>query len=180
MSSIETIEKQELFLRQVPKFASDTAEILVKDFLVNHIKAKMEAGKLPPKVIDAVHVEDFRFDYGTGGIHYETVAEYVKERTNPDGVVEYIPLSQYFEEGTPAHRINPRWARFLSWIQDEVRRFSGGHVVSGVGQKQGSTPLKLIEKTELEARSMIGEKYREKLRELYKRTVGEEMEDDFL
>ena len=174
MSSLEMIEKQELFARQLPKFATDTVEQLVKDFLVSRIKGNMEANKLPPKVIDAIHIEGFRFDYDTGDVYYDTVAEYVKERTNPDGDVEKIPLSDYFEEGTETHYIAPRWKRFLSWIQDEIRRFSGGHTVSGMAA------TKIITNTELETRGMLVTKYREKLRELYKSTVGEEMEDDFI
>ena len=181
MPTSEFREKQRAFLRQVPQFSKDLAEKLIYDVLLNGLKDAMRnaqyKGKfVPDELIDAIEIHDFEIDAKAGWVSCHIKANYVKQRTNPEGVVESIPLSDYFETGTTGHMLLPRWAPLLKWYENGTFgqwRSSEGHFVSGM-----KATLTL---TEASAKLVdtLPKLYEESMQNFYREVVGEEMGDMF-
>lgn len=89
----------------------------------------MRKKRFSQKIIDSTYVESV--DVTTGEI--TITSDYESE----DG----FDVSLAREEGTAHHKIIPKNKKFLSWIDNGIRRFSAGHTVKGIPAE------KIIEKT---------------------------------
>ncbi len=116
-------------------------------------------------IIDPI-IESMRVNHVHRKIYESVVVDEV--RVNNEGILIKIK-SEFFaesgfdvalarEKGTEDHMIRPKTAKALSWIQGGKRRFSGGHMVSGLPSlnliAQG------IEKGEYELQQAINEESR--------------------
>ena len=107
---------------------------LYKDFLKNKVK------ELVNKLIVDPIIEEMRAQ----GVHEKIYQSVTIDKVNITDEGIFIRIhSEYFadsgfdvaiarEEGTEAHMIRPVNKEVLSWIQNGKRRFSHGHVVSGL------------------------------------------------
>jgi len=127
---------------------------------------KKKAYELTNKLIIDPIVEEMKRE----GVHekiYNTV-EITDVIVNNEGIWINIH-SEYFadngfdvalarEKGTEDHMIRPRKKQSLSWIQDGKRRFSGGHMVSGLPRL--NIIEKMIERGEYDLQQKLNEEFK--------------------
>ena len=102
---------------------------LANKLIVDPIIEEMKQNNVSRKIYETVVVKDTILDETTGTILIKIHCEYFSE----DG----FDVAVAREYGTEDHMIRPKGktnggADILSWIQGGIRRFSGGHMVSGL------------------------------------------------
>ena len=131
-----------------------TAELANK-LIVDPIVEEMRQNNVSRKIYETVVVEDTIVDETTGTILIKIHCEYFSE----DG----FDVAVAREYGTEDHMIRPKGkenggADVLSWIQGGIRRFSGGHMVSGLPRL--NIIERRVEEGEYELQQAMNEEYR--------------------
>jgi len=122
---LKTIRFQHLYKDFIKTKATELANKLIVDPIIE----EMKQNNVSRKIYETVIVKDVILDDVTGTILIKINCEYFSE----DG----FDVAVAREYGTEDHMIRPKGkanggADVLSWIQGGVRRFSGGHMVSGL------------------------------------------------
>jgi hypothetical protein len=110
-------------------FIKTKATELANKLIIDPIIEEMKLNNVSRKIYEQVIVEDVILDETTGTILIKIHCEYFSE----DG----FDVAVAREYGTEDHMIRPKGkenggADSLSWIQGGMRRFSKGHMVSGL------------------------------------------------
>ena len=110
-------------------FIKTKATELANKLIIDPIIEEMKQNNVSRKIYEQVIVEDVILDETTGTILIKIHCEYFSE----DG----FDVAVAREYGTEDHMIRPKGkenggADSLSWIQNGMRRFSKGHMVSGL------------------------------------------------
>jgi hypothetical protein len=143
-------------------FIKTKATELANKLIVDPIVEEMKQNNVSRKIYETVVVEDVIMDSMTRTILIKIHCEYFSE----DG----FDVAVAREYGTEDHMIRPKGkehggADVLSWIQGGVRRFSGGHMVSGLPR------LNIIERRvewgEYELQQALNAEYRNWKRNLF-------------
>lgn len=135
-------------------FIENKAKELANKMIVDPIRDEMERMGVHRKIWESVVVQSVKFDKISGIITIRIHSEYFAENG--------FDVALAREKGTEDHMIKPKGkinggADVLSWIQGGNRRFSAGHVVSGLPR------LNIIERTveemEYELQQKLYEEY---------------------
>lgn len=110
-------------------FIKTKATELANKLIIDPIIEEMKQNNVSRKIYEQVIVEDVILDEATGTVLIKIHCEYFSE----DG----FDVAVAREYGTDDHMIRPKGkenggADSLSWIQGGMRRFSKGHMVSGL------------------------------------------------
>ena len=136
-------------------FMKTKATELANKLIVDPIIEEMKQNNVSRKIYETVVVEDTIVDETTGTILIKIHCEYFSE----DG----FDVAVAREYGTEDHMIRPKGkenggADILSWIQGGIRRFSGGHMVSGLPRL--NIIERRVEEGEYELQQAMNEEYR--------------------
>ena len=128
---------------------------LANKLIVDPIIEEMKQHNVSRKIYETVKVKDVIMDSRTGTILIKINCEYFSE----DG----FDVAVAREYGTEDHMIRPKGkenggADVLSWIQGGIRRFSGGHMVSGLPRL--NIIERRVEEGEYELQQAMNEEYR--------------------
>jgi hypothetical protein len=148
---LKTIRFQHLY----KDFMKTKATELANKLIVDPIIEEMKQNNVSRKIYETVVVKDTIMDETTGTILIKIHCEYFSE----DG----FDVAVAREYGTEDHMIRPKGkvnggADVLSWIQGGVRRFSGGHMVSGLPRL--NIIERRVEEGEYELQQAMNEEYR--------------------
>lgn len=121
---------------------------LVNKLIIDPIQEEMRNAGVSQKIWENVDVNIVRVT--DRGIFINIHNEYYSD--------EGFDIALAREEGTEDHMIRPRKKQALSWIQNGRRRFSGGHMVSGLPKL--NIIEKIIERGELELQEKLNEEFR--------------------
>jgi hypothetical protein len=150
-NKLKTIRFQHLY----KDFMKTKATELANKLIVDPIVEEMRANDVSRKIYEQVIVEDVILDETTGTILIKIHCEYFSE--------EGFDVAVAREYGTEDHMIRPKGkenggADSLSWIQGGMRRFSKGHMVSGLPRL--NIIERRVEEGEYELQQAMNEEYR--------------------
>ena len=148
---LKTIRFQHLYKNFMKTKATELANKLIVDPIIE----EMKQNNVSRKIYETVVVKDTILDETTGTILIKIHCEYFSE----DG----FDVAVAREYGTEDHMIRPKGkanggADVLSWIQGGLRRFSGGHMVSGLPRL--NIIERRVEEGEYELQQAMNEEYR--------------------
>ena len=150
-NKLKVIRFQHLYKDFIKTKATELANKLIIDPIIE----EMKQNNVSRKIYETVVVEDVIMDSMTRTILIKIHCEYFSE----DG----FDVAVAREYGTEDHMIRPKGkenggADVLSWIQGGVRRFSGGHMVSGLPRL--NIIERRVEEGEYELQQAMNEEYR--------------------
>jgi len=143
-------------------FIETKARELANKMIVDPIRDEMERMGVHRKIWESVIVKDVVYDTRAKILLIRIHSEYFAENGFDVAVAR--------EYGTEDHMIRPKGktnggADALSWIQDGKRRFSKGHMVSGLPRL--NIIRQTIEKTEFDIHEKLWEEYKKWLNDLF-------------
>jgi hypothetical protein len=120
---------------------------LANKMIVDPIREEMRRVGVSRKIWENVEVDNVVVS--NSGIKINIKSEYFAENG--------FDVALAREEGTDDHWIRPRNKQVLSWIQGGKRRFSGGHVVSGLPRL--NIIQQMIERNEYDLQAKLNEEF---------------------
>ena len=141
--------KNERFQHLYKDFLKTKTTELINKYIVDPIVRIMELNGVSRKIYENVEVKNVIVN--SAGIKATIHNEYFSE--------EGFDVALAREEGTEDHMIRPRTKQALSWIQDGRRRFSGGHMVSGLPRLK--IVPRMIERGEYEVQEKLNLAFKE-------------------
>ena len=128
----QAIDKVHAFMRfelQYPGFLKIMATKIVNETILDEIHRRQESLGFSKKIIERTYITNIKIE-STGEMTFDCISDYESESG--------FDVAKAREEGTdvgkPGHKhwVAPVHRKFLSWIQNGVRRFSPGHWVKGI------------------------------------------------